>query len=145
MGLDCLRGPAAALALLWLPAAAHATDVKVRVFGVDGRGGSIRATVCSQANFLKPHCRYSARAPAGAGGTVVVRIPGVPPGTYAVQVFHDVRDNGEVARNLFGVPTEGVGFSRDAPIHFAPPRFADAQIAVSGALVTTDINLKFEP
>ena len=145
MGLDRWRGPVVALAVLGLPMAAHATDMQVRVLGVDGRGGSVRVTVCSQANFLQPHCRYSARAPAGHGGTVVVRVPGVPPGTYAVQVFHDVNDSGEINRNLLGVPTEGVGFSRDAPIRFAPPRFADAQIAVSGALVAIDINLKFEP
>lgn len=145
MGLGCWQGPAVALALLWLPAAAAATEIQVRVLGVDGRGGSVRATVCSQANFLQPHCRYSAKAAAGNGGAVVVLVRGVPPGTYAVQVFHDVDDSGKVTRNLFGIPTEGVGFSRDAPIRFAPPRFADAQITVSGALVATDITLKFEP
>lgn len=145
MALDRWRGPVAALTLLWLPAAAHATDIQVRVHGVNSRGGSVRATVCREANFLRPHCDYSGRAPAGSGGTVVVRVRGVPPGTYAVQVFHDVRDSGEITRNLLGIPTEGVGFSRDAPIRFAPPRFADAEIAVSGALVATDITLKFEP
>lgn len=145
MALDRWRGPAAALALLALPVAAQATDIEVRVLGVDGRGGSVRATVCTEQNFLQPSCNYSAGAPAGRGGAVVVRVPGVPPGTYAVQVFHDVDDSGEINRNLLGIPTEGVGFSRDAPIRFAPPRFADAQIAVSGALVAIDITLKFEP
>ncbi len=145
MGLDRGRWAAAALAWLCLPAAAHATDIAGRGLGGEARGGSVRATVCAKANFLQPHCRYSGRAEAGHGGAVVVRVPGVPPGTYAVQVFHDVDDNGRITQNLFGIPTEGVGFSRDAPIRFGPPRFADAQIAVSGALVTIDINLKFEP
>ena len=145
MGLERWRWPAVALAWVSLPAAAQATDIQVRVQGVDRRGGVIRATVCTEANFLKPHCDYSGRAAAGRGGTVMVRIPGVPPGTYAVQVFHDIRNTGNVTQNLFGMPTEGVGFSRDAPISFGPPLFSDAQFAVSGALVTININLKFEP
>ena len=145
MGLFRGRWAWAALAWLALPAAAHATDIAVRVMGVNARGGSVRATVCTQANFLQPHCRYSGRTVAGSGGAVTVRVAGVPPGTYAVQVFHDVDDNGRITQNLFGIPTEGVGFSRDAPIRFGPPRFADAEIAVAGALVTIDINLKFEP
>jgi len=144
MGLDGWRLPTVALALLMLPAAAHATDIDVRVLGVDRRGGVIRATVCTKQMFLKPYCDYSGTSPARRG-MVVVHIPGVPPGTYAVQVFHDVANNGKVAQNFLGIPTEGVGFSRDAVISFGPPLFSEAEIAVAGQLVTTDINLKFEP
>ncbi len=103
----------------------------------------MRVAVCPRDDFLKPKCPYAAAARAMRGVTTVL-VRGVPPGVYAVQVFHDANDNGRVDRNLLGIPTEGVGFSRDAPIFFGPPSFEDAKVWIKGALVTLDITLKFE-
>jgi uncharacterized protein (DUF2141 family) len=50
----------------------------------------------------------------------------VPPGEYAAQAFLDENGNGEVDRGLFGIPKEGVGFSRDARIRLSPPKWRDA-------------------
>ncbi len=38
-------------------------------------------------------------------------IADLPYGAYAVVVLHDRNDNGEVDHNLFGLPTEALGFS----------------------------------
>lgn len=35
----------------------------------------------------------------------------VPGGLYVLVVFHDINSNGQLDRNLFGIPTEPVGFS----------------------------------
>lgn len=131
------------LIALVAPVAAHATDVQVRVLNTASNRGTVRAAICPRQEFLKPKCPYFGDAPAIRGVTTV-RIRGVPPGVYAVQVFHDGNNNGEVDRNLLGMPTEGVGFSRDAPIMFGPPSFEDAKVSISGTLVTLDITLKFE-
>ena len=68
----------------------------------------------------------SARAPAHAGA-VMVTIGGIPPGLYAAQAFQDANGNGRIDRTLLGMPEEPMGFSRDAPFRFGPPRFADAR------------------
>jgi uncharacterized protein (DUF2141 family) len=75
------------------------------------------------------HCPYHAIAKAAAG-TVQVVVNGVPPGVYAVEAFQDANDNGRIDRNFFGLPTEGIGFSRDAAFHFGPPSFNDAAISL---------------
>jgi uncharacterized protein (DUF2141 family) len=35
--------------------------------------------------------------------------PDLPAGTYAVVVFHDVNEDGDIATNWLGIPTEPVG------------------------------------
>ncbi len=126
------------------PAVAPAAEVQVRVLGVASDAGSVRVAVCPQAYFLKPTCPYVGHAPARRG-VVVVSIEAVPPGVYAVQAHHDANGDGRINRNFLGIPVEGIGFSRDAPMRFGPPRFADAAVSIGGALVKLDITLKFEP
>ena len=75
--------------------------------------------ICPKTDFLKQDCPWSGEAPATLG-TTIVTIPNVPPGVYAAQVFQDRNNNHKVDRALFGIPTEPVGFSNDAPIHDEP-------------------------
>jgi uncharacterized protein (DUF2141 family) len=134
------RSLAPALALVLaacaLPARAEPGVLDVTVTGVRNDHGHVLVAVCDRATFLQPSCAYHGRAPARPGA-VVVLVTGVPPGTYAVQAYHDENDNGRLDRSFFGLPTEGMGFSRDAPMRFGPPDFADAAVvvpAVGGAL-----------
>ena len=53
-------------------------------------------------------------------------IAGVPAGQYAAQAFHDENRNHDIDRAIFGIPKEGVGFSRDARIRFSPPKWDEA-------------------
>ena len=60
----------------------------------------------------------------------MVRVENVPPGTYAAQAFHDENGNGELDRNILGLPKEAMGFSNDAPMRMGPPRFDSAAFTV---------------
>jgi uncharacterized protein (DUF2141 family) len=85
---------------------------------------------------LSVHCARPA-----AAGAVALTLPDIPPGTYAVQAFHDENDNFDIDRNLLGLPPEGImGFSNDAPMRFGPPRFDDAAIEIDGA----DLSARFK-
>ena len=114
-----------------LPAAAEPGTLEVTVTGVRSAAGHVLVAVCDRATFLQPTCRYRGRAPA-AMGSVTVRIVGVPAGTYAAQAYQDENDNDKLDRNLFGMPTEGIGFSNDAPMRFGPPSFDAAAFALGG-------------
>ena len=118
----------AALAAAILAGPASAEQVRIEVDGLRSDRGVLRAAVCSRTEFLQPACAHSAAAPAGAGALTV---EDVPPGTYAVQVFHDEDGDGEFDRGAFR-PLEGMGFSRDARMRFGPPRFADAAFGLTG-------------
>ena len=45
----------------------------------------------------------------------------LPPGTYAIGIFHDVNLNNKMDNNLFGVPKEQYGFSNNATALLVPP------------------------
>ncbi len=132
----------ASVALMPL-AVVHAGDVTVRVLNVKGSRGVVRAAICTREIFLKPACEFGASVPAHPG-VVVLTVHNVPPGVYAAVAHHDADGNGVIERNLLGIPTEGIGFSRDAPMNFGPPHFDAASFEVGDALVTINITLKFE-
>lgn len=98
--------------------------IEVAVTNVTTAKGNIHVDICSEKTFLTSDCVYFTTVPAVIG-TTIVTIPNVPPGRYASQVFHDRNGNGHVDRT-FGIPTEPVGFSNDAPVHMRPPKFDDA-------------------
>lgn len=137
-----LRPILTAFAAVGLAAPAVAADLSVEVTNVAGPGGQVLVAVCTQQTFLRPDCPYSASAtPIGASATVVVR--GVPPGTYAIQAFHDRNGNRAVDRDFLGLPTEGIGFGNDARMLFGPPRFADAAVDVAEPDTRTSLKLRY--
>ena len=132
-----------ALLLIGLPSApALAGTLTIAVSNVRSTRGSVHVDICPAADFLSDRCRRSGSSPAIAG-TTFVAVAGLPPGRYAAQVFHDENGNGKVDRALFGIPKEGVGFSNDAPIRLAPPKFADAAFAYDGGAQTIRLNLRY--
>ncbi len=123
---------------------AWAGNVEVRVHNVGDASGTVRAQLCERHEWLTDDgCARSVAVQATPGVTTMT-IPDVPPGTWAVVAFHDKGNTGEVARGLFGIPTEGVGFSRNPSLGLHGPRFADSALAVGDAGAVIDLRLRFE-
>ncbi|HYZ47497.1 MAG TPA: DUF2141 domain-containing protein [Sphingomonas sp.] len=97
----------------------------VEVSNVRNGRGHVHVDLCPEGQFLTDNCQIAGNAPARPGVTIVT-FRNVPPGRYAAQVFHDENDDKKVDRALFGIPKEGVGFSRDAPIRLSAPKWGDA-------------------
>ena len=66
----------------------------------------------------------------------------LPSGDYALALIHDENGNGKLDTR-FGLPREGVGFSRNPRITFGPPRFAAASFAVGAKPVEERVTLKY--
>jgi uncharacterized protein (DUF2141 family) len=127
----------AALLFCCFPAAA--ATIAVHVTNTTGGKGNVNVAVCDRARFLK-QCAYTASVPARDGATVVT-IGDVPAGTWAVLAYQDENANGELDRNLIGIPSENYGFSRDARGRFGPPSFEDAAIPVRDEAMTATVRL----
>jgi uncharacterized protein (DUF2141 family) len=67
----------------------------------------------------------------------------IPPGTYALAVFHDENMNGTLDTNWLGMPTEGYGFSNDVKASLGPPSFAAASFAYDGRAREMTIRLEY--
>jgi uncharacterized protein (DUF2141 family) len=132
-----MKPAAALLALLMLPGIAFAkapptTTLTVTIKKVKDAKGTVRVGLFS----LKDRWPVVKDASLGANakarkGTLKVSISGVKAGTWAVALFHDEDDDGEIDKSFIGIPTEGYGFSRDASATFGPPDFEDAAFKVA--------------
>lgn len=134
--------PLLLLLLLLLASPGGATEVEVQVLNTADAAGVMRVELCQEAEWLQG-CAISAQAPARPGLSTVT-VPDVPPGVYGVIAHHDSDGDGEVNRNFLGLPTEGIGFSRDAQIRFGPPRFGDAALRIGGDRAVVPVTLHFE-
>ncbi len=118
--------PTLIVALLAQAAASFApSPITVHVTNVRDSAGTVRVELCTEQTFLHGGCEPTVTVPAVAGETVVV-VPDVPPGVYAVQVYHDRNSNKTVDRGTLGIPKEDVGFSRQAPLGVHGPSFPRA-------------------
>lgn len=124
-------------------AAAPATAIEVVVSNVRNARGRVHVDICHRETFLD-ECPWWGEAPAVKGVTVVV-VHNVPPGRYAAQGFHDENGNGKVDRGLFGIPKEGVGFSNDAKIRMAPPKWDEAAFEHGAAAQRIGFTMRYFP
>lgn len=122
---------AAALALAGVTMAAapaSAGDVVITVTDLRNTKGVVRACMTTRADIF-PKCIKdpdSHRVVVPAAETMEIRFTGVKPGQYAIALLHDENNNGKADRAVGMMPKEGYGFSRDAPVRMAPPKFTDA-------------------
>jgi uncharacterized protein (DUF2141 family) len=62
---------------------------------------------------------------------LLINVQGLPPGQYAISLFHDLDSDSEMDKNFIGFPKEPFGFS--APMgKFGPPTFDEAAVEFSG-------------
>jgi uncharacterized protein (DUF2141 family) len=118
--------------------------IVVRVVNMPNNQGRLRVALCTEAQWLGSIWSAVVAVPA-SGGAQVVTLQGIAPGTYGVMVHHDINGDGVINRDRLGRPTEGIGFSRDAPMLFGPPRFKDACFTYKGGDMALDVALRFGP
>ena len=129
-----------ALLLIGLPLSASADTLTVTVNNIK-KAGEIHVAVYDNAQaFEADRGEKGGAAPGITEGTIEMVEPGsvtyvyeLPPGTYAIGIFHDVNLNNKMDNNFFGVPKEQYGFSNNARALFGPPDFENAAFVLKGS------------
>ncbi len=132
----------AILALLASPAFAE-TPVTLELTGIGGNDGQLVVRVYdSKKSWLKDAAHETTVEAEGVSedGTLTVSMM-LPPGEYAVHVYHDLDANGKMKSNFVGIPKEPTGVSRDAKGKFGPPKFKDAMFVVRDEAMSMTINI----
>jgi len=123
---------------------AAAADLTVNVQGVRSSDGTVRiALYDGDQGFPKEGKPVAVQAQNALEGALVFVFPGLQPGNYAVTLFHDENGNEELDSNLFGIPTEGYGFSNDARGSLGPPSFTDAAIVIGSSNATNAVSIQY--
>lgn len=101
--------------------------------------GTLYVSVCVEAEFLTENCTYTKKLAVKTYHATVV-FKGLPKGTYAIQVHHDLNDNAKMDYNWLGIPEEPFGFSHITSIA-GRPSFADASINYDNEEMTVAVKL----
>jgi uncharacterized protein (DUF2141 family) len=124
--------------------AAQAGELKLELEGKGMAGNQIRVAVYSAnapEQFPSDDKFYRGIVSEATGDRLIVLIPDLPPGKYAVGVYVDNNRNGRQDKNFFGVPKEKYGFSNDVRGMFGPPDFAAAAFDIGENAATKSIHL----
>ncbi len=124
---------------------ALAGEVVVTITDLRSTKGVVRACMSKREDVF-PKCNQdpaALRVVVPAAETVVLRFPAVKPGDYAVALLHDENNNGKADRSMGMMPKEGYGFSRDAPVKMAPPKFRDAVFTQGEGTTRLTIKMRY--
>ncbi len=116
--------------LVMLAQSAAAADLTILVTNITEPTGEVRWVLFDSAEHYKADdSALLAVRNRVDGDSMKVTVHDLPAGRYAIKLFHDANNNGELDSNMLGIPTEGYGFSNNAG-RFGPPSFEDAAVTV---------------
>ncbi len=150
MGVRCIA-LFAALVFANLPAIAFAQSsscrgIHVKVLNIRNSTGTVDCAL-----FDSP-VGFPTEALLSATNVMVIKVrktearcdfEDIPPGTYALAVFHDENMNGKLDTNWLGIPTEGYGFSNDVKALLGSPSFSTASFKYDGKTLDLTISLHY--
>ena len=123
--------------MLWLalalPASADETSLRLELSGLDGAAGNVHIAVYDNPDDWLGENTVTASVvdiEAARDGELVVAELSLPPGNYAISIFYDKNNNGELDSNFIGIPKEPVALSNNAKAKFGPPKYKDAVFAL---------------
>ena len=122
--------------------AAHAADLSIEVTLPGNKQGAVLAALFDKSEGFPRGKPLQVASAQPSDGKAVVQFAGLPEGDYAVSVFLDENANMKLDSNLFGLPTELYGFSRNARSPVGPPLFSDAAFRLAAEPVTQTVELK---
>jgi uncharacterized protein (DUF2141 family) len=139
-------------AALLVPLIAHGENIapapgvlEIKITHIENGSGTIYiAIVDSAEGWLKSDSKSKpfrdATQTVSSTDDMLVRVEGLPPGKYALSVFHDLDGDAEMDTNFIGFPKEPFGFS--APMgKFGPPKFQAAAFEFSGKNASIEVAL----
>lgn len=108
---------------------ANAGDIVLTVQTAES-GGRMRVKLVAEGEDFPGGAGVGKSMPVADAKSLQFRFSDVAAGRYAISVFQDVNNDGELNANLLTLPTEPYGFSNNARGTFGPPKFQDAAFAV---------------
>ncbi len=141
--MTALAGLALAGMITAIAPAAHAEEsasLTVKVSNIAAREGVLRLGLFDENGYESGGGLTGASIKVD-GSDASATFEGLTPGEYAVKLYHDVDDNGEMNTNPFGMPTEPFAFSNNAKGRFGPAAWEAAKFEVPAGASSHDITM----
>ena len=126
-------------AQLKVQANARTDSVRVQTSGIRNTNGDVGCGIFNSADGYPEETNkaYKYLRMASPGNSAICQFNDIPPGTYAVAVFHDENANGKLDKNFLGIPREGYGASNNVRPKMSAPAFKDAAFSVKAGGTTS--------
>lgn len=118
-------------------------SLEIDVLGLRGTRGTLH-TCLTRAAAHFPDCRNdpAALTQTVTAGARKIIFRDIPPGQYALAIFHDANANGKLD-TFMGIPREGFGFSRNPTIRFGAPQFDKVSIGLEPGFARASVRLQY--
>ena len=122
---------------------ASAAELTVTVDGIRNAKGDIRLSVYASPQEWPDHStREHDRVQPAKLGSVTFKFD-LPPGTYAINGFHDENADGKFKTSLIGLPEEGYLFSNNVRPVLSAPSFKSASFTLPPEGATQTLHLDY--
>jgi len=118
--------------ILAVPSTASADQLIIDVVGIERLGGTMMVAIFDSAEAWEDSATaMSVGKDSVTGPKVRLIFPNLSAGAYAVKLYHDEDNDGQLDSNMLGVPSEGYGFSNNPQV-LGEPDFEEAMFVVEG-------------
>lgn len=141
----CIAMAAGVMSLYAVPAAAEpAGRLSASIAGLQNDSGVVRCGLYASADgFRQPGRELRGVVARIKNRSATCVFPNVPPGTYAMAVFHAQHNETQIETGMFGKPKQGYGFSRNPSSSFGPPSFSAASFEYRGGQSNLQVRLTY--
>lgn len=105
--------------------------ILVRAHNIRNSDGVIRYAVYTPDQVFTGYDVFADGVVNAQEGTTTFLIKNIPDGEYGIAILHDENNDGDMNYRV-GIPKEGFGFSNDAKVKMAPPKYSDASFIKNG-------------
>lgn len=118
-------------------------DLVVQLSNLERGKGTINVALFRTAEDFtdNPYKTLRQKVKTGQSGASLT-FESVEPGEYAIAVYQDLNENGELDTNFVGIPKEPYGFSNNYRPTMSSPSFAKAKFELSGDKVVQQIKIE---
>jgi uncharacterized protein (DUF2141 family) len=133
----------ASLLIAQTPAASSSCTLTVVVEGMSSDDGNLGVLIFNGPKGWAEDRQAAFRdiAVPAQKGTQTLKVPGLPPGKYAVALIHDLNKNHKLDKNFIGVPKEQWGMSNNPHATIKAPPVEKAMFSVEK---DTEIRIKLQ-
>lgn len=117
-------------------------SITITIKGIENKGGIMMIALFKEDDKFLKTPSFSQEVTISTETEIEVVFSSIPYRKYALSIFHDLNENGELDSNMIMIPKEPIGFSNDYFPKFGPPKFKNAAFDLDQVEIHMTVNLK---